>query len=222
MSKGLTYTLVGLSVVVALLLGAFFVLDWVVASSTEAVGTELTGTEVTVEAASVSPFSGSGSITGFRVANPDGYEKDHAVRADEISVDVELSTLFSDPVVVRRIEIEAPVVNLARHGGETNLQTILQNVNRAEEESSSGSDMVVEHFLVTEGAVDLYVDVGGGRSARKELPRIELRNIGTEEGGLAIQEVVGRVADRVFGAALQSAGGNWADQAKDAVQDRFN
>jgi len=223
MSSGLKDTLVGLACVTVVFLGAVFWVDSFIASGVEGVGTELTGTQVTVEGASVSPLSGSGTISGFRVANPEGYEKGHAVVADEISVELEVSTLLSDPIVVEKVTVENPALNLARQGTEVNLRAILQNVNRAADESpSSGSTMVIEHFLVKNGAIDVYVNVGRERSARKDLPRIELRDLGRDEGGLPARQIVQAVANRIVGVTLETGGGNWMDRARDAIKDLFD
>lgn len=224
MSNRWKYILGGVfAVVIVVVLGAFLWIDSIVASSTEVIGTELTGTEVTVEGASVSPFSGAGTITGFRVANPGGYGRDHAMQADAISVDLDVSSLWSDPTVVETVVVEGPIVNVAQQGTENNLRTILQNVDRAAEAgSSSEGTLIVEHFLMEEGTVDLYAEVGGERSARVDLPSVEMRDLGADEGGRAVGAVVRQVVGRVFGAALEAAGGNWKDRAEDAIRDFFD
>jgi len=223
MSSALKYTLAGLTALGIAILGSFLWLDSIVASSTEAVGTELTGTEVTVEDASVSPFSGTGTLSGFRIANLDGYERDYAVEASEISIEVDVTSLWSSPTVVREVVIEAPVLTLAQQGGNNNLRTILRNVNRASDEGAASDEpMIVEHVLVEEGVVNLHAKVGGERSAQVDLPRIELHDLGSGENGRAVGEIVRTVANRVLGAALEAVGGNWMDEAKDAVRDLFN
>lgn len=223
MSKRVKYGLAGLAAVAILGLGAFLWLDSIVVSSTETIGTDLTGTAVRVDGASVSPFSGTGTIRGFRVANPDGYGRDYAVQVEAISVDLDVASLWSDPTLVEEIIVEEPVLNLARQGGEINLREIPQNVNRASEtESSSKGTLMVEHFLMEEGAVDLYVEAGGERSVQAGLPSVEMQDVGAGEGGRAVGKVVQQVVGQVFGAALKAVGGNWRDRAEDAVRDLFN
>jgi len=223
MSNGLKYTLSGVGVVILLILGAFFLLDSIVASSTETIGTELTGTTVSVESASVSPFSGSGTLSGFRVENPDEYEADYAMEASEISVALDLSTLWSGPIVVENIHIKDPRLTLVQNKAKNNLRTLLQNVNQgAEEGTSSDSEMIVEHFLMEEGTLDVRVGVGGDRSTQVTIPRIEVNDLGTDDQGVAVENIIREVTNRVVGTALKAAGGNWMDQAKDAVDGLFN
>ena len=111
MSKTVKYLLLGL----LLMIGAGFftltlMIDSIVSTGIEEIGSEMTGTPVTVENVSISPFSGNGTVTGFRVANPDGYSEDYAMEIENFSFELEPFTLFSNEIIVNDITISGASV----------------------------------------------------------------------------------------------------------------
>jgi len=107
MKKGFIYGLIGLLAVSVVGLVIFmFTIDSIVKSSIQYIGSEMTGTAVTVSGVSISPFSGKGTISGFRVANPEGYSRDFAVEIDQFSIELDLMTLFTDEVVIRELLVD--------------------------------------------------------------------------------------------------------------------
>lgn len=221
MLKGIKYGIGGLFV----LLGAGFLvftltLDSMVKSGIENVGTEMTGTEVSVEGVSISPFSGKGTINGFRVANPEGYGQEYALVIDDFSVELDVGSLFSDLVVVHEIIITVPAVYVEQKIPDNNLRTILNTINSAVSDDTSGDTaLFIEYFLMQNGSADLYTELGGERSARVEISDIELSNIGGRED--AVEQVIQQISDRLVQQALQAAARSGAEQLRDAIEDLF-
>lgn len=223
MSKVLKYSLIvilGVIIVGFIILTLF--LDSIVKSNIEDIGTEMTGTGVTVESASISPFSGQGTISGFRVANPEGYAQDYAVSLDEFSIELDVWTLFSDEIIVRDITILEPFIYVEQQLPENNIQTILQHVNSMDSFEASDSEMIIEHFLLENGTVDLYTEVGGERSARVEIETIELHDLGRGGGEEAVEDIIQRIAEEVGERALRAAAESGGEQLRDAIRDLFN
>ncbi|CAN5233118.1 hypothetical protein BH23BAC3_BH23BAC3_06900 [soil metagenome] len=223
MSKVLKYSLIViLGVIVVGFVVLTFTLDSIVKSNIEEIGTEMTGTRVTVESVSISPFSGRGTISGFRVANPEGFAQDYAVEMDEFSIELDIWTLFSDEIIIRDITILAPFIYVEQQLPENNIQTILQNINRMDSFEASDSEMIVEHFLLQNGTVDLYTEVGGERSARVAIETIELHDLGRGGGQQAVEDIVQRIAEEVGERALRAALESGGEQLRDAIRDLFN
>ncbi|MEX0770242.1 MAG: hypothetical protein WD035_05890 [Balneolaceae bacterium] len=223
MTKGIKYGLIG---VLAFLGIAFLILtltiDSIVKSSIEDIGSDMAGTRATVENVSISPFSGEGTITGFRVANPEGYQTEDALVVDEFYIKLEVLTLWSDVMIVNEIRMQNPTLYVEQKLPDNNLRTLLNNLNEASESETTYGELVIEHFLLQDGSVDLYTEIGGERSARVEMSTIEIHDLGRGRERQAAEQVVREIAGRVVEQALQAAARSGAEQLKDAIKDLFN
>ena len=223
MNKTFKYGLIGFVIIVA---GGIWILslkaDSIVKSAIEDTGSQMTGTQVTVDQVSISPFSGEGTISGLRVANPEGYGTDHAIVIDDFYISLDLFSLFSDEILIHEIRITSPSIYVEQKLPENNLRTILHNIREYGETHPSDVEMFVGHFLMQDGVVDLYTEVGGERSARVEMSEIELHDIGTDDTGQAAEQVITVIAEQVTRQALQAAAQSGAEQIRDAIRDIFN
>ncbi len=223
MSKVIRYTLLGLFLIIgAALLTLSFTLDSIVSSGIEETGSEMTGTAVTVDNVSISPFSGSGTISGFRVANPDGYSQDYAITIQTMSIQLEPFTLFSDEIVINQVMITDASVFVEQKLPENNIREIMAHINSVPEGEASDARLIIELFVLENGTADLFTDVGGERSARVEISRIELQDLGRESGQETAEAVIKEVAEEVAGESLQAAVESGGEQLRDALRDLFN
>ena len=166
-------------------------------SHIELVGSTLTETAVTVEKINLKPARGAIEIKDFRVANPEGYLAKYAMSCKRIYLNVGLvSTVSGEPVVVDRMVISYPVLNLEqkRQGG-SNIGDIADNVekNRIQADQKSAElepaspETPAEPLririaeLVIEG-VTLNVLRVDGSSVSAILPSIRLDGVGGEKG----------------------------------------
>ncbi|REL24322.1 hypothetical protein DYD21_19135 [Rhodohalobacter sp. SW132] len=223
MGKIIKYGLIGLAaVLIMLFLILTFTIDSIIKSNIEEIGSELTGTAVTVDRVSISPFSGKGSIHGFRVANPDGYAQDYAFEVDDLHVELDVWSLFSDEVVIHELSVESPFIYVEQKLPDNNIQQILNHIGSKESFETSDSEMIIEHFLLKNGRVDLYTEVGGERSAEVEIAEIELNDLGRGGGRQAVEDIVRDIAEEVGERALRAAIESGGEQLRDAIRDLFN
>lgn len=227
MSKGIKYSLFGF---VGILVTAFLVvtlsLDYLVKSEIESMGTEMTQTSVTVDNVSVSPFSGSGTIEGLKVKNPDGFESEYAIVIQNFDISIDLGSILTDTLVINEILIGEPDFSVIQKVPENNLRMLMNNMNESMgESSSSSSSMIIEQLLIENGRVTVTPNIGGKRSATVEMGTVELQGIG-REGTIATKDVVRQVASKLINEALNAALSGQLDglkdKAKDAVKDIFN
>lgn len=224
MARGIKYGIIGL---IVLLFVGFTVLtlylDSMVKSGVENIGSEMTGTQVTVDNVSISLFTGQGTISGFRVANPEGYQTENALSVDDFSITIDISTLLSDVIVVNDVRISGPAVYVEQKLPDNNLQTILSNINESiSTGTSSDTGLIIEHFLLENGSAELYTEVGGERSARVDISAIELNDLGSGGGQQAVEQVVKEIADRLIEQALEAAMESGGEQLRDTIEDFFN
>jgi hypothetical protein len=125
--------LIGLVVrVVVVAIGVFvFLADLndIVRAAVEKVGSDMTQPNVTLNEVDIELTSGRGALRGFRVTNPSGFSDDDAFKFDEVSVAIDISSINSDPIVIREVVIPGPEVlyEFGKEGG-SNLDRINQNV----------------------------------------------------------------------------------------------
>lgn len=211
-----------LTILIILFLVAMLSINSMVKSGIEEVGTEMTGTAVTVESVSISPFSGKGTISGFRVANPNDYQQDYAFQSDDFFIELDPWSLFSDEIIVHNITITSPSIYVEQKLPENNVNTILQHIRNIADYETSDKEMVIEYFLLTDGTVDLYTEVGGERSASVEISSIELHDLGRGGGQQAIEGVIREIAEDIAEEALREAVQSGGEQIRDAIRSLFN
>ncbi|WP_069131708.1 DUF748 domain-containing protein [Rhodohalobacter halophilus] len=195
--------------------------DSIVKSGIENIGSEMTQTKVSVDGVSISLFSGKGSITGLKVANPDGFDKENAFTADEISIEVDIRSLFSDEMVVKQLEVISPSVIVEQQMPDNNLRKIMNSINQSSSDSASESMLVIEQFRMTDGTADLYTEIGGERSAQVEISEIELQDLGRGGARQSVEDVIQTIADRIVENSLRAAAQSGAEQIRDAIRDLF-
>lgn len=223
MSKGIKYTILGLFIVIlAGFLGLTFTIDSIVKANIEQIGTEMTGTPVTVDGVSISPFSGQGTVSGFRVTNPEGYSQDYALEVDNLFIELDLMSLLSDEVIVHEISMTGSSVFVEQKLPENNIREIMNHVNSVEPGEITDSGLIIEYFLLQDGTVDLYTEVGGERSARVDISRIELRALGGADGQKATEDVIRQIAEQVAEESLQAAIQSGGEQLRDVLRDLFD
>lgn len=223
MSKRIKYTVLGLILIIGVgFLVLTLTIDSIVSSNIEQIGSQMTGTSVTVDDVSISPFSGSGTVQGFRIANPDGYSQEHAVTIEDFSIELEPFTLFSDEIIVNRITITGASVYVEQKLPENNIREIMSHVNDVPAGETSDARLIIEQFVLEDGTTDLYTEVGGERSARVEISRIELQDLGRASGQETLEAVIKQIAEEVAGESLDAAVESGGEQLRDALEDIFN
>lgn len=103
-------------------------LNSLVKKAIETVGPAITRTDVTLASANLSPLDGNGSLNGFVVGNPKGFNAPYAVKLGKISISIDKATLLHNPIVVNSIEIRDPRIALIGTPGGTNLQELMHNI----------------------------------------------------------------------------------------------
>jgi hypothetical protein len=171
-------------------------LDEGVLRKVESVGSKLTGVPVRVERVHLGLFQGLGEFTRVTVANPEGYQTDYAFQMDVIRLNLRVLSLLSEPLVVRELVIDSPIVNFESHdSGESNWSEIAYNVrtNRAPADRQTAEAeptpdktpgkplRIVVKRLVIQG-VTFNLRRADGTTASGTLPTIELTEVGGSDG----------------------------------------
>jgi hypothetical protein len=193
-------------------------LDKILKGAIEGVGTELLGVPVTVTSVDLDLKSGMGQISGISIANPPGYQAVNAFKLDNIRLGLDLSSLRSQPIVIRELNIQSPVVDLeVNEQGSSNMQTLLDNIKQnsaktdekaAEEQPSqeeTGTTEPVKLSFTTLAITGVTVNgvVPGQEPTQVVLPDIVRENVGGTEG-LTPAQVGGVLIGDIAAQSLQA------------------
>jgi hypothetical protein len=213
MKKILFRTLAALAVLTIAAIGYLFLsLNSVVKKAVETVGPKVTGVDVRLGSALISPWSGSGKLSDLLIANPPGYPASTAIRVGSISVVVDKASLLADPIVINRIVIENPALNLEGTLQGSNLGKILDNVKSR---TSSGSreenpaNGKTRKFIVKEvviSGVNLHAAasaLGQNVEQNLSLPTLRLQNIGSGGSGVSASELSEQILVPLLNSAIR-------------------
>lgn len=186
-----------------------------VKAGVETYGPEVTQTPITLDTVQLSAFSGSGSISGLIVGNPEGFKTPHSIKLDGFSMKIEPLSVLSDKIVINEIIIDGPEFILETGLGiqKSNIGVILENiqafVGTSEEEageSSSSKSVQIDLLRITGGKVKLSNKLLGGQSLMIPLPNIELTDIGSEDDGVSFGESIKIVFQAINQGIVSSVG----------------
>lgn len=216
-------------IIVGLVVG-FFLGD-VVKAGMETVGPKVTQTTLTVQSVSISALTGSASINGLALGNPDGFkaEAPNAITLGKAAVSVAPLSVLSDKIIVKNVEVrDAEITFEGNPFGANNLQKIQDNVNAfvagltgpadtntpakpAEKPAAQpGKKLQVDNFLITGAKVHF-------NGATLPLPDIHLQNLGTGPDGITPAALVKEVLGQITTATVKAVGESLTKLGKDAA-----
>ena len=182
-------------------------LDGLIKSAVASYGNAMTKAEVNVGAVKIAPADGKGTISDLLIGNPPGFKTAHAMKVGRIDLEVDLTSIPKDVIVVRRIAIQK---NIASYLGPS-------------DSKKDGKKLIVEELTIRDARAQASAAFLNGKTISIPLPDITLKNLGKAKGGISPgelgQEVAGALKAKLTGAVsfdrlmkstgevLESAGG---------------
>ena len=221
----LVIALVVLIILAVLAVGLF--LDTAIKRGVETFGPKLTKVDIKLNSVNLSIISGSGSIKGLVVGNPEGFKEPSAISVGAASLALKPSSLLSDKIVIKSIKVQGPEITYETNLKTSNLQKILANVQEATgssgkepakpqepaqpKEAKPAKKLQVDEFIIAGGKVNVSVTGLGGGAATIPLPDIHLKDLGAGPEGITAGELVKRVLEAIEKGAMQAASGSVVD-----------
>jgi len=199
-----------------LLIGGLVVvwsLDSIVKGMIERYGSAATKVAVHANSVAVSILGGSAAIGDLTVANPSGFSAANVFRLGKIQVQVELSTIRSNPLVIDEITIAAPEVYFELdQNGESNVDVIRRNLTQfrsgavgaaagspgpsvptpvrpATNEATDAQRFLIKKLTIQDAQLTIDTSALGGERRVVTLPHTEETDIGARSGGATGGEV---------------------------------
>lgn len=197
--------------VVALIVMTFF-LGSIVTSGVNRIAPKITQTKVTLASATVSPLSGSGTLSGLVIGNPAGWSDNNICSLGKIHVSVQPFSVLGDHIVVNEIAIDAPEFNYETKVVSSNVGALLSNIESSigggkgsgtEPDAKNGQPIKfeVKKFILTNGKVRLGA---AGAGMTLPMPDIVLNDLGTKEGGITPSQLAFAVMKSVTGSIISA------------------
>lgn len=213
--------------VVLAALALHFFLDGMIKKGVETFGPKFAGVNIKLDSVNLLLLSGSGTVKGLVIANPEGFKTPSAIQVGSSSLSLKTMTLLSDKIVIDSISVIGPEVTFETDLRKNNLSKLLDNVQAAtgggqtkteEPASSKGQKKLqVNDFLIRGGKVHVSVSTMGGRAGSVSLPEIHLTNLGTGPDGITPAELTKEVLTAIEKNAAQAAAGVVSDLSKGAL-----
>ncbi len=186
MKRGL---LIGGGVVILLIAGgAYFLfsnLGDIIQAAVEKYGSEITQAEVKLAKVELDLTSGKGTLRGFKVGNPKGFQTPSAFQLGAVSIHIDINTVTDDPVIIKEIVIDKPDVTYELSGDGNNIDALRANVDAymekhglkgggAKKDDGGGPKLIIENLYIRGGTVNVSATILKGKTMTAPLPDIHL------------------------------------------------
>jgi hypothetical protein len=220
-----------ISLLILLAGGAFIlltgdVLNQLIKEQIENQGRKLTEQSVNVANVDMKLLKGTGTIKGLVLNNPTIFSSTPAFSLDEITLDIDITSLTSDPIIIDKLIINNPKALVEfNEKGRSNIQEILAAINKnllasSDPVPSNANEperrIMVKNFLLAGLALTVDLTKLGNTIHTKMLPDISLANIGGKTG-LPANQLGGELLKKALSTIWKSA----KEQQKEVVDDEL-
>lgn len=176
--------------------------------------------DVRLENISVSLLRGKVELTNFEIDNPEGYKHPTFMKLGHAYLALDTGSLFSDTIVMKKIQLDNISVVIEQKGMTSNLNEILNNLPKSEETTEpeakpEGEEKAGKNFRIdvleingVEVKAKLLPIPGRADTVTLKLKPIRLENIGSEEK-VDASELTAKI--------IKAIAGGIADQGKDLL-----
>lgn len=204
--------LVGIVVLAVIGAGVYIVMNSgsLIKTAVESLGPDYLGVPVRLGSAEISLTDGSGVLTDLVIGNPAGFAGPHSMRIGRVMLALDPTQISGELVVVKDLSIEGAEVAIVAKGTQTNLQTIMNNLDSGEnaqsapaQDASSEMKMIIDKFAFTNAKTSLSSDLIGDKTVN--LPDINLSGIGRKSSGVTIEEAVSQMLRPIIKSSTDAA-----------------
>ena len=172
-------------------------------------GPMVLGVPTTLDKATVSVRRGEVGLDGLALGSPEGFDAESMFSLDHVHTSVDIGSLRSDEIVVNEVVIDGPRITLEFSGGRTNWGALLSELEspaEEEKEKEAGQKKIrIGRILLSNAKVSIAgIPLAG--TATVPLPRLEMTDIGSADGGVAtVRNVLADVIRSLYKSILTAA-----------------
>ncbi|MGD9874662.1 MAG: AsmA family protein [Kiritimatiellia bacterium] len=200
--------------IAVILIAAALFLSPLVKTAVEKGAPPMLGVPVTLDKPGINLLAGKINLKNLVVGNPEGYKTDYAFKLGQFKIDMQMSTLGSDTMVIKDILIDGPEICYEMGLGNSNIGTILDHLKKqspdgkpeAEKEEKAGQ-VQIDNFVISGAKLRVSAKMMGGQAVTIPLPTIHLKDLGKKDEGASITDVITEVMNAVAGAIAEAVAG---------------
>jgi len=197
-----------LALAVACILTTVFFFDAIASRVISRAGTRVLGVTTTVRSTHLGLLEGKSSISGLKLAEPNGFGDGSMIIVETASVTAGLSKLLGDDIVIDELAIDGVTVNLVEVKGQVNLQVVATNLTStdtkeeatpapATKDKKSAGTVTIRQLKVTNIKVFATGDtvLVGSKPVAVTIPDILINDIGTKT---PVSEVAAQISTQLM------------------------
>jgi uncharacterized protein involved in outer membrane biogenesis len=243
--KRLVKVFVGVLVVlVVLLVVSIFFLDSIVEKGINTAAPALLGVNTHVDSVSIRPFRGIVQIKNLTMANPEGYTTEKKLfEVTEFYVNINMASLFSDTIKIRKILIQGPGCTYEVKEGTSNIDALIAKLNKGAssetppktepnpktepapteqpQEKKPGKKVIIDDLSINDTRLAYSSSITAGQFVTIPIVSITLKDIGKKDGGATFSEALTAIMNGILGgvsSAASSAGASLSSATKSATE----
>lgn len=219
--------IVGISVVLVLVIGfvvyVMMNLNSLVKDGIETIGPEVLGVAVTVDSVDLALLEGRGSLSGLRIANPEGYDTPYAFELDQVSF-ITGEVITADRIHLTEVIISSPAITYEGNLTNSNLKDLQARAAGSADEdeptaaAGDGMPIQIDHFEINGAQLGVHLKFLDEPLALV-VPQIVINDIGKDGEAMpadVLAQVMREINRSVIPLIRDNAGGI-GDKVKEGI-----
>lgn len=201
-------------------------LDAMVKNAVEETGTRQLGTSVGLASVSIDIPRGKAKLAGLRIENPPGFSSEPAFVLGSIEVDIDLTSMTDDVLVIEDITINDPQVNFElNREGVSNLDVLQQKLggNGASSASEDSKRLIIERIEFSGGTITATAAIRPDDQLAFDFPVVFMTDLG-RPGGATAEEIGAEISavllERSMSAAKRAGVQQLLDRQKEKLVEK--
>ena len=206
-----------LGILIVLILAAVVVglmIDSIAKAGVEKGGTYALGVATTVEDLDLGLLSGTLTMDGLRIANPEGYKTAHLMKSGRFDVEVKPGSVLTDTIAIPMFELNGLDLNIEQKLGKSNVGEVMDNLKRLsgddKTDKGGGKELNIDSVVIRNVTATIQVLPIGGKASTVtvKVPLIEMKNLTPEDrNGIVLGELLQKLFPAIIGGVLDKGKG---------------
>lgn len=195
----------GLLLLLMLGIGLYLSMNLLVEQAIVREGTRAAGVDVKLNDADVQ-LNGSGTLTGFRVMNPDkpAFDSKWLMNLNQVRTNVRIGSVFDRVVKIPTVRLDGLQITIERKNDRENYLVVLNKIRKKLEEAGerddSGWKFRIQNLKIT--GIEVTFSGFPGMNRTLKLADIHMENVGSEENPLTLTRMTALLFKTVFSQLL--------------------
>ncbi len=152
------------------------------------------------------------------ISNPEGFKQPEAFSFTHATVDIDLASLRTDIPALNLLSMKEPKITLEHAAGGSNFDKLIANAARLEsQEETEPMDVKIDKIIVENATVTVSAPILP-KAITLKLARLELNNIGTEDGTISASKAIKILLSAILKESLKSGKGILPDNLMDSFK----